>query len=305
MKTTPFRRKFRFRLRLFVEEEYRPLRAVRPALWAFLALCLAGQGAFNATFLPPPTARAEELSAPPGAGVFRLAALGDPAALSRVVSLTLQAFDNQPGISLRFHQLDYARVAAWLSVSEALDPRSEYPHFAAARTYGGVRDPGRKRLMIEWTRSQFVKDPSRRWEWLAHAASDARHGMLKDPALSLELARLLREATRPGEIPGWARQMEAFLLKSDDEYEAAADLMLSLLEAGEVEDVHEFRLLHDRLSAMLGEMVKRGEIRSRGELRRRVEKLEELTRRYGERFPDIFGKGTGEEAEAGGDGTGN
>ena len=290
-------KKFRFRIRLFVEEEYRPLRATRPVLWLALALCLAAQAFYNAEFLPPPQARAEALSRPPDEGIFRVAALGDPSALSRAVMLNLQAFDNQPGISLPLQNLDYDAVAEWLSVAAALDPRSDYPHFAAARAYGGVRDPARKRIMIEWIRGQFLQEPARRWEWLAHAASDARHGVLKDRGLSLELARLLREKTQPGEAPGWARQMEAFLLRSDDEYAASAELMLSLLESGEVEDAHEYRLLNDRLHSMLGEMVKRGEIQSREELRRRLKKLEEIARRYAERFGEDFVAGPeGEEA---------
>ena len=284
-------KKFRPRLRLFVEEEYRPLRATSPFLWLALALCLAAQAGYNAQLLPPPTARAEELPRPPGQGVFQVAALGDPAALSRAVMLNLQAFDNQPGISVPFQDLNYEAVAEWLSVAAELDPRSDYPHFAAARSYGGVRDPARKRRMTEWAREQFARRPDLRWEWMAHAATDARHGVLKDKALSLELARELREKTRPGEAPNWARQMEAFLLRSDDEYAAASELMLNLLEEGEIQDAHEFRLLNDRLHKMLGEMAKSGQIRSREELRRRLAKLEEIARRYAERFGEDFAAG--------------
>ena len=281
-------KKFRIRVRLFVEEEYRPLRATNPLLWIFLAACLAAQAGYNANFLPPPTARAEELSRPPGEGVFQVAALGDPAALSRAVMLNLQSFDNQPGISVPFQELNYEAVAEWLSVAAALDPRSDYPHFAAARSYGGVRDAERKRIMIEWGREQFAKNPKLRWEWMAHNVTDARHGVLKDKALSLELARILRERTEPGDAPNWARQMEAFLLRNDDEYAASAELMLNLLEEGEVRDAHEFRLLNDRLHTMLGEMVKTGEIKSRAELRERLAKLEEIAKRYADRFGEDF-----------------
>ena len=281
-------KKFRFRIRLFVAEEYRPLRATRPLLWLGLAACLAAQAFYSAEFLPPPTARASELPHPPSHGVFRVGALGDPAALSRAVMLNLQAFDNQPGVSVPFQALNYHAVSEWLSVAAALDPRSDYPHFAATRAYGGVRDKARKRVMVDWVRAQFLQDPARRWEWMAHTVTDVRHGILKDPALSLELARLLREKTKPGEAPTWARQMEAFLLRNDDEYAASVELMLNLLEEGAIQDAHEFRLLNDRLHKMLGEMVKRGEIRTRAELRERLAKLEEIARRYAERFGEDF-----------------
>lgn len=275
-------KKFRFRLRLFVEEEYRPLRATRPALWLALALCLAAQAGHNAAFLPQPTARAEDLSRPPGEGVFRVAALGDPAALSRAVMLSLQSFDNQPGISVPFQDLNYEAVTEWLSIASALDPRSDYPHFAATRAYGGVRDPARKRVMIEWIRGEFVQDPVRRWEWMAHAVTDARHGLLKDRALSLELARQLREKTKPGEAPNWARQMEAFLLRNDDEYAAASELMLNLLEEGEIQDVHEYRLMYDRLREMLEKTEARDELASCRELKRLENRLAPLMEAQGE-----------------------
>ena len=220
-----------------------------------------------------------------------MAALGDPAALSRAVMLNLQAFDNQPGISVPFQDLNYEAVTEWLSVAAALDPRSDYPHFAAARSYGGVRDKGRKLVMTEWIRDQFARHPQLRWEWMAHAVTDARHGILKDKALSLEMARELREKTRPGEAPGWARQMEAFLLRNDDEYAAATELMLNLLDEGEIQDAHEFRLLNDRLHKMLGQMAQSGQIKSREELRQRLAKLEEIARRYAERFGEDFAAG--------------
>jgi len=40
--------------------------------------------------------------------------LGEPIALAQWLTLYLQAFDNQPGVSIPFQDLDYPRVIRWL-----------------------------------------------------------------------------------------------------------------------------------------------------------------------------------------------
>ena len=50
--------------------------------------------------------RAEALEAPPPITVLRAAALGEPVAMAQLTALYLQAFDNQPGISIPFKDLD-------------------------------------------------------------------------------------------------------------------------------------------------------------------------------------------------------
>ena len=63
---------------------------------------------------PQPVAIASALQAPLPAPTLRALSLGEPQALSQMLTLYLQAFDNQPGISIAFSALDYARVMAWL-----------------------------------------------------------------------------------------------------------------------------------------------------------------------------------------------
>ena len=45
---------------------------------------------------------------------YILASMDEPIAMSKILNLWLQAFDNQPGVSLSFHQLDYPRLSLWL-----------------------------------------------------------------------------------------------------------------------------------------------------------------------------------------------
>src|SRR5690349_19964840 len=64
---------------------------------------------------PKPSARAEALDLPPSTAALHVLAAGVPIALAQILTLYLQAFDNQPGISIPFLELDYARVQAWLA----------------------------------------------------------------------------------------------------------------------------------------------------------------------------------------------
>jgi hypothetical protein len=163
--------------------------------------------------------------------------------------LWLQVFDNQPGISIPFMALNYARVTAWLERILSLDPRSQYPLLAAARLYGEVPDPQRQREMMDFVYRKFMEDPNNRWRWLAHAAVVAKH-QLGDHALALKFARAIADNTRASGVPSWARQMHIFLLEDAGELAAARTLIGGLLASGKIRDPHEIRFLQERLEAL-------------------------------------------------------
>ena len=160
------------------------------------------------------------------------------------MDLYLQAFDNQPGVSIPFLDLHYARVLQWLRAALSLDPESQYPLLMASQLYAQVPDPARRRLMLDFVYEQYFLDPERRWPWLAHSAIMAKH-RLNDPALALKYARAIAEHS-PG-APAWARQMHIFVLEDMGEYEAAKILLGGLLASGVVTDRHEQILLQESL----------------------------------------------------------
>ncbi len=221
----------------------RPLAAVPRAVWLVLLAALASQIAWQAT-QPKPVASAAALPAPPPLAALRVASLGEPVVLAQLATLYLQAFDNQPGISIPFRDLDYTRVTQWLATILTLDPLGQYPLLMAAQVYSQVPDPARERLMLEFVHRQFVRDPNRRWRWLAHAAIMAKH-RLHDDRLALryaqDIARLAPAA------PGWARQMHLFILEDIGERESAKILLGGLLASGEIKDERELRFLAERL----------------------------------------------------------
>ena len=225
--------------------QQRKIRDVPAWALAVLALGLALQVGWHAR-RPPPAADAQALPGPPPAAALRVAALGEPVALARVLMLWVQAFDNQPGISIPFRDLDYGRVQGWLARILALDPRGQYPLLAASRLYGEVPVADKQRSMLEFVYERFLEDPDRRWPWLAHAAIVARH-RLNDLPLALRYARAITErATGPG-VPNWARDMSILVLEEMGELEAARVLIGGLPESGRVNDPHEVRFLDGKL----------------------------------------------------------
>lgn len=229
-----------------IARDERPVAGVPRAVLAIFAAALALQMAWQGT-QPKPVAHAAALDTPPSVVALRVASLGEPIALAQLATLYLQAFDNQPGVSIPFRNLDYSRVTQWLATILGLDPLGQYPMLMAAQVYTQVPDAARERLMVEFVHAQFLQDPNRRWRWLAHVTIMAKH-RLHDDALALRYARDI--ARLAPAAPTWARQMQIFILEDIGELESAKILLGGLLAGGEIRDERELRFLTERLEGM-------------------------------------------------------
>ncbi|HEY7743376.1 MAG TPA: hypothetical protein VIA19_10050 [Burkholderiales bacterium] len=211
-----------------------------------LAVAICAHVAWQA-LQPRPEARAEALGAPPAPALLRPLALGEPVALAQVLTLYLQAFDNQPGVSVPFLELDFHRVIDWLGTVLDLDPVGHYPLLMASQIYAQVPDTAKQRQMCEFVRSEFERDPDRRWRWLAHCAIMAKH-RLGDIPLALSYAEAIASKARLAS--NWARQMRIFILEDLGELEAAKVLLGGLLASGEVTEPKEIHFLMERLKEL-------------------------------------------------------
>ena len=198
---------------------------------------------------PGPQVNAEALPAPPSIETLRIASMGDPWVTAKLLVIWLQAFDNQPGISIPFRDLDYDRVQAWLTRSLELDPAQKYPLLAASRLYAQIPEVEKKSQMLDFVYEQFLIDPNHRWQWLAHAAIVAKH-QLKDMQRALKYAQAITELADGPDVPNWAKHMSVIVLEDMGELDAAALLIYNLLESGVVTDPHEVKFLGKKLEEL-------------------------------------------------------
>ncbi len=227
----------------------RPLAAIPPWVVILLAAALALQTA-SGLLRPSPRAAAVDLPMPPSEATLKVLAVGDPIPLGQMTALQLQAFDNQPGVSIPFAALDYSRVQAWLDRILALDPAAQYPLLMASHLYAQVSGhPDKQRQMSEFVYRKFLDDPDRRWPSLAHVAIMAKH-RLNDLPLALRYADAIRDHARGADVPSWARQMHIFIREDMGEVETAKILLGGLLASGTVTDPHEQRFLMERLKTL-------------------------------------------------------
>jgi hypothetical protein len=226
----------------------RPVSSVPIAVVLLLAAALCAQIALHVR-RPPPKPRAQDLTPPPSLTALRVASLGEPVALAKLLMLDLQAFDKQPGVSLLYRDMDYSRLSDWLGRILQLDPRAQYPLFIASRVYGEVPDEAQQRIMLDFVYRQFLLDPNRRWAPLAHAAVIAKH-RLHDLPLARHYAQALRVHATGKDVPAWARQMEIFLLEDMNEIDSAKILLGGLLQSGQITDPHEAQFLKQKLEEL-------------------------------------------------------
>lgn len=230
------------------KDKDRPLADVPRLVIVLLALTI-GLQLFWHSQQKPIVATAEDLQLPMSARTYVMSSLGEPIAMSKLLNLWLQAFDNQPGLSISFHQLDYVRLTKWLDTILELDPRGKYPMLVAARVYGSVQDRERQRIMMEYIFYKFNEDPNRHWRWLAHAIIVAKHE-LKDMQLALKYADALAEKADGKHVPYWAKDMKIIVLEDMGEVEAAKILVGGLIASGEITDRYELSFLEEKIRVL-------------------------------------------------------
>lgn len=230
----------------------RTVAAVPRLVLALLAFALAAQIGIKLSS-PAPRASAEDLAPAPSIAALRLASFGDPVALAKILMLYLQAFDYQSGSAVPYRDLDYDRLESWLSRILELDPRGQYPLLAASRLYAEVPVQAKQRSMLEFIYRQFLLDPNRRWPWLAHATSIAKH-RLHDLPLALRYARAIQRGAVGDGVPLWAKQMEIFILEDLNELETARVIIGGYLAGGTITDPAELRFLDEHLRQLEARM---------------------------------------------------
>ncbi|NOQ88132.1 MAG: hypothetical protein GQ550_04345 [Gammaproteobacteria bacterium] len=233
----------------------RPVNDVPTSVKIFLLLALVLQLLWH-SLQDPVVAKAEDLAPPLSTRSYVMSSLGEPIAAARFLNLWLQSFDNQPGISISFHQLNYPRLTQWLDTILELDPEGHYPMLVAARVYGSVKDPEKQRIMMDYVFYKFNENPNKYWRWLAHAIITAKHE-LKDHDLALKYAHALAEKATAENVPYWARDMKIIVLEDMGQVEAAKILVGALIDSNEITDPYELNFLMHKIAVLEEKVLKK------------------------------------------------
>jgi len=232
----------------------RPVRDV-PAIVILMLIATLALQLFWHSLQEPVVAKAEDLPHPMSARAYVMSSFGEPVAAAKVLNLWLQAFDNQPGVSIPLQSLDYAVVTEWLDTILELDPAGHYPMLVAARVYGSVSNREKQRQMMDYIFYKFNENPDKHWRWLAHAVITAKHE-LKDMQLALKYAHALAEKAKGANVPYWARDMKIIVLEDMGEVEAAKILVGGLIASGEITDPYELNFLQEKIRVLEDKMTK-------------------------------------------------
>ena len=232
----------------------RPLSDVPRSVKVFLMVALCMQLLWH-SMQDPVVAKATDLAPPLSTRTYVMSSLGEPIAASKFLNLWLQAFDNQPGASISFHQLNYPRLTEWLDTILELDPEGHYPMLVAARVYGSIQNPEKQRIMLDYVFYKFNENPNKYWRWLAHVIITAKHE-LKDLNLALKYANALSEKATGENVPYWAKDMKIIVLEDMGEVEAAKGLVKALIESNEITDPYELNFLIQKIAVLEEKMSK-------------------------------------------------
>lgn len=250
-------------MRLF-NSAYRPVRQIPRQVIILLVLAILTQLSWH-QWAVTSHAQAQALPAASKIQWVRIMSLGESEVAAKLLMLWLQAFDNQPGLSLPLDSFDYEKIENWLQLISDLDNRSHYSLFSAAYIYAVVGNKEKQKQVFRFLERSFLIQPNKRWRWLAHAAIMAQH-RLKDNELALRYALLLRQyATGPG-VPSWVRQLEIGILEAQGEYASAQLLIGGLLQEEKITDPHERAFLNTRLQ-QLKQTAAKGSVQPFGPIR--------------------------------------
>lgn len=219
-----------------------------PVLWCALALLLAGNFFIWKAIRPVQVEWLNVPNPPPYSAVQRNF-LGDSIFAYRSLALMIQNMGDMGGRVTPLRGYDFDALVQWFSLMSRLDSRSDYIPYVAAFYFGSVNGEGAQeklRPLVAYLRDVGTSREGIKWRWLAHAIHLARF-KLKDLDYAYDMAEDLAEiALDPAtDLPHWARQMPAFVLKDLGEKEAAMALMLSILSS-EGEELHPAEVNHTR-----------------------------------------------------------
>ena len=154
--------------------------------------------------------------------------LGDASFAYRLNGIMIQNLGDTGGRSTSLKDYDYDALTKWFYLQDYLDPFSDFIPYLAAYYFGSVQEPEQFRPVLDYLIQVGKRPDGEKWRWLAQGVYLARY-TLKDLSKALEMAHILAQ-TKNKNVPGWVRQMPAFVMAERGEKDAAYALLLEILK---------------------------------------------------------------------------
>lgn len=197
---------------------------------------------------------------PPTQAALDWQSMGDSHFLYWLYVLQLQSSGDSYGRFTALYQYDYALLQDWFYRMDALDWRPNYVPLIASYYYGNTQNLPDTRYIAEYLVDHYHHAPaSKKWWWMAQAIYIANH-RLEDKEWALKLANELHDNPYP-DMPLWARQLPAFILRDMGEDAASLALIEQMLQSYEQGEIGEGEInfmkyfIQERLDAMKAEAM--------------------------------------------------
>ncbi len=165
---------------------------------------------------------------PPGEQFAAVYGLGDTNFSYRLNGIMLQNMGDTGGRYTSLNDYDYSRLTQWFFLQDKLDPVSNYIPYLATFYFGAVQEAGKYRPVLEYLKTVGVRPYGEKWRWLVYGVQMAKSN-IGDKDEALVMANILARSKHPN-MPGWVRQMPAFVMLEKGEKDEAYALMLEILK---------------------------------------------------------------------------
>lgn len=165
----------------------------------------------------------------PGRETVQALSLGDSQAFFRLLGLRIQNAGDTFGRFTPLREYDYNKLYHWFRLLDTLDHRSHYIPSMATYYFSQSQNREDVRYIIDYLLEHTEGRVEEKWWWLVQAIYLANH-KLEDEQLALTIARRLEGDHK---IPLWARQMPAFVLEKQGEFDAALKIIEHIIQSEE------------------------------------------------------------------------
>lgn len=206
----------------------------RAAIFALCLLAFLAHAAFSVSVRSISAAWANVPPVPSEESAVMLA-LGDGQLAYRGIGLMLQNLGDTGGRTTALADYDYEKLGQWFFLEDRLDQKSNYIPFLAAYYFGGTPNAEDLDPIIEYLAMIGQRPYAQKWRWLGQAVYLSRFRQ-QDLDKAMGLAHILAGMWHPG-MPGWTRQMPAFVAMQQGDKVAAYAIMTNILKE-EADSMH-------------------------------------------------------------------